>query len=205
MLKQISGFEAQSKVNLEFTNYQFNLHWTDYEDTYFIVNLLKNRKDVLEVGTYLGYTTENILRNTECNVTTVDICKDIMDSTKFQTHEILDRSETGKMIGNWGDRVEKILSMSDNYFASIDKKFDAIFIDGDHSYEQVKRDSENAFKCIKPNGIIIWHDVYNMDTLYDLKRRSEPDNDGVVKYLQSIPQLVHKIDRSWVGFYIHDL
>jgi len=41
-------------------------------------------------------------------------------------------------------------------------KFDLIFIDGDHSYEGVKRDTENAFRLLKDKrSIIVWHDYCN--------------------------------------------
>lgn len=37
--------------------------------------------------------------------------------------------------------------------------FDVIFVDGDHRYEAVKSDSENAFRLLKnEQSIIIWHD-----------------------------------------------
>jgi hypothetical protein len=39
------------------------------------------------------------------------------------------------------------------------KKFDLIFIDGDHSYKGVKQDTENAFRLLKDDrSIIVWHD-----------------------------------------------
>jgi hypothetical protein len=38
------------------------------------------------------------------------------------------------------------------------KKFDFIFIDGDHSYEGVENDTLKAFKLLKPGGVIMWHD-----------------------------------------------
>lgn len=38
-------------------------------------------------------------------------------------------------------------------------KFDLIFIDGDHSYESVKIDTQNAFKSLRDsNSVIVWHD-----------------------------------------------
>lgn len=44
-------------------------------------------------------------------------------------------------------------------FLKLKKKFDLIFIDGDHSFEGVKSDTENAFKLLKDeSSIIIWHD-----------------------------------------------
>lgn len=37
--------------------------------------------------------------------------------------------------------------------------FDLIFIDWLHTYEQVKRDFENALKCLTPNGFCVIHDT----------------------------------------------
>lgn len=37
----------------------------------------------------------------------------------------------------------------------------AIFIDGDHSYDAVMHDSSLAFECIQDGGIIVWHDYGN--------------------------------------------
>lgn len=48
-------------------------------------------------------------------------------------------------------------------YASLNKKFDVVFIDGDHHYESVKKDTENVFKhLLHENSIVIWHDyAYN--------------------------------------------
>ena len=35
---------------------------------------------------------------------------------------------------------------------------DLAFVDGAHSYEYVKSDSEKAWKMLRPGGIIAWHD-----------------------------------------------
>jgi len=43
-------------------------------------------------------------------------------------------------------------------------KFDLIFVDGDHSYEAIKKDSENVFKLLKnEKSIIVWHDYLQID------------------------------------------
>lgn len=47
-------------------------------------------------------------------------------------------------------------------YSSLNKKFDLLFIDGDHHYESVKSDTKNAFTLFKDeNAIIVWHDYGN--------------------------------------------
>ena len=47
---------------------------------------------------------------------------------------------------------------SDEFFLQNKNKFDCIFIDGLHIYEQVKKDILNSIDCLNANGIIILHD-----------------------------------------------
>lgn len=39
------------------------------------------------------------------------------------------------------------------------RKFDVIFIDGDHSYQGVKNDYENSLPLLNENGYVIFHDI----------------------------------------------
>lgn len=53
------------------------------------------------------------------------------------------------------------------------KKFDLVFVDGDHHYESVKSDTENAFRLLKDeNSVIVWHDYGNnpSDVRWDVLR-----------------------------------
>lgn len=44
-------------------------------------------------------------------------------------------------------------------FSTLNKKFDLIFIDGDHSYEAIYSDTKNAFTLLKnEKSVIVWHD-----------------------------------------------
>ena len=48
---------------------------------------------------------------------------------------------------------------SDDFFSSNKKKFDVIFIDGLHTYEQCSKDCINAMNFLNKDGIIIFHDM----------------------------------------------
>jgi len=49
------------------------------------------------------------------------------------------------------------------------QRYDAVFIDGDHSAEAVVHDSELAEVIVRKDGIVIWHD-YNDSPHVDVKR-----------------------------------
>ena len=49
---------------------------------------------------------------------------------------------------------------SDEFFKINKNKFDCIFIDGFHEYNQLNKDIKNSLKCLNKNGIIFCHDVF---------------------------------------------
>lgn len=54
-----------------------------------------------------------------------------------------------------GDSVHMLSTLPDNIL-------DMVYLDGDHSYEGVKKDIEIAFRKVKPNGWLMGHD-YEMN------------------------------------------
>jgi len=53
---------------------------------------------------------------------------------------------------------------SDDIFESLgEDPFDLIFIDGFHNYKQVVKDLNNSLEYLKPNGVILIHDVNPLD------------------------------------------
>ena len=44
-------------------------------------------------------------------------------------------------------------------FKSLNKKFDLVFVDGDHKYESIVEDTQNVFSVLRDeNSIVVWHD-----------------------------------------------
>ena len=51
-----------------------------------------------------------------------------------------------------------IRKTSDKFFEENKSNFDIVFIDGLHTFQQVKKDIVNSVNCLKDNGIILVHD-----------------------------------------------
>lgn len=56
-----------------------------------------------------------------------------------------------------------VIADSDAFFLNNTDKFDVIFIDGLHTYEQVKKDFENSIKALNEGGAICFHDTSPCD------------------------------------------
>jgi len=204
MLTRIPRDEAEKifgKPMRDIPSNLFNLHWTDYEDTNLVVNLCQGAKRILELGTYKGYTTQNIANVLQFDeLVTVDLVKEnvLVNDMLFQAHELLPMDESGCMIND--PRVKQIKCSTEEFFKKDRGLFDAIFIDANHEKDYVLADSLNSMGVLADGGVIIWHDVYNHDNSCQ-KCEAEPENDGVIKALESLPISTFKIDKSWIAFY----
>ena len=135
------------------------------EDKY-IANcrLVKNREEMLkympknavcaEIGILEGAFSAKILEITQpekLHLIDIDAAAIENANRKFA----LDVSN-GRVVMDLGDSSEIIMSMPDNYF-------DWVYIDGDHSYEAVKKDLNATRLKLKPDGLIAMNDyIYFM-------------------------------------------
>jgi len=136
---------------------------------------------VVEIGVYKGLTAKNILGNSPWikRYTGVDI-----DSDKIGEEFIRAYSESNELARNNREvqkepgaeaksdpRFRMVLLDNENALKVEDvAPADMIFIDGDHRYEAVKRDSAIARKALRNNrGVLVWHDY--------------ADGLGVVRYI----------------------
>ena len=69
---------------------------------------------------------------------------------------------------------------SDNYFKTNKRNFDCIFIDGLHTYHQVKKDIYNSLKCLNENGVIFIHDCLPNNVYAQAIPRCQFDWNGTV-------------------------
>ncbi len=75
-----------------------------------------------------------------------------------QEHHNIAKEHAYNALKEFGERVVIMAMKSDEAVSYIFRKIDFVWIDGDHTGEQVKRDIENYEPLIVPGGLIGGHD-----------------------------------------------
>jgi len=145
---------------------------------------LVRRKDphtLVEIGTYRGFTTLHLSRNTPetCRIFTADLPPSEAEEKAAQSsdpHMIKEAARVDRAFG--GDRkIVQILqdSTTVDWGKVVGQPVDFALIDGSHLYEHVRKDTEGILKVLAPGGMIVWHDYLRVEV-----RR------GVGRYLDSL-------------------
>lgn len=77
---------------------------------------------------------------------------------KFKTGVDPNPWESSRAIYYGHNNIEFFPMTSDDFFKRNVKKYDIVFIDGLHLWEQALTDVFNAMDCLNPGGVIIMHD-----------------------------------------------
>lgn len=118
-----------------------------------------NVETYFEIGTWRGESVANMAKVVK-HCTTLNLPKeDIISLTHNELYADL-HCFFSKELSN----VEQLWGNSLTYdFADLYGKYDMVFVDGDHHYDSVKKDTETAFRLLRnDNSIIVWHD-YALD------------------------------------------
>jgi len=144
-------------------------------ERFLLVQLLRyfQPRLLLEVGTYRGTTTRLMLDslNPDARIYTIDLPPDRQFE---QTTAATDRPliEDGHRVGidyvshPSASRVTQILgnSLEASTWQQVPNNIEFAFIDASHSYEAVRRDTEQAFAKITTEAVIVWHDYTFAET-----------------------------------------
>jgi len=120
------------------------------------------RKEVnsyIEIGTWRGESVHNVARQiTDC--TTINLSKEEMKEMGWNPKY----AEQHGILSNKNSSILHLEANTKSFdFSSLRKKYDLIFIDGDHSYEMVLNDTKKVFEhLVHDHSIVVWHDyAYN--------------------------------------------
>ncbi len=137
----------------------------DRKALYYLIMGL-NPKSILEVGTHIGASTLHIARALKQlgnggAVTSADI----MDINHPETGawKSVSLSASPKDFAHQLECLEHIEFHTGpclELMKSTDKRFDFIFLDGDHTAQAVYKEVHAALNVLEPNGIILLHDYY---------------------------------------------
>lgn len=161
------------------------------EDLIRYVNRYSNTKEMnmIEIGSYAGESTKIFAKNFK-SVTAIDPFINDYDPNDVTCSfmELEKVYHTFKKVVDGHDNIKHIRMTSDDAVNLLnDSKFDFIYIDGLHTYEQIKKDITNYLPLLKPNCLIAGHDYHK-------------NHMGVVKGVEELlgkPDLVFS-DTSWI-------
>jgi len=136
-----------------------------------IFNLLIARRQpetCFEIGTFDGRTTLNMAANAseKAIIFTLDLPRAHIQSAqlkleKYDVQYIQKQSSGTRYHGTkWESQIHQLYGDSASFdYTPYLGKCDVVFVDGSHSYDYLKNDTQIALKLIVPHyGMIIWHD-----------------------------------------------
>ena len=166
-LDEILG-DRKVQIKLTMQKHEDGLMWTQDAEALLSILLLEKPKEVLEIGTFMGHTARTMAENLPgCIVHTVDLPLDFSSSQETPASmppkddfHLINRRVVGREFK--GTEWEKQIVQHFGDTAGMD--FQKIgqptffFIDGSHTYEYCKLDSEKCFAVCGGKGVFLWHD-----------------------------------------------
>lgn len=123
---------------------------------------------IFEIGTFDGRTALNMAANMPegGQVFTLDLPPEGLANTVHQVARgdihYITKSESGARFKRsaYAGKIQQLLGDSAAFdYGPYWGTMDLVFVDGSHSYDYVKKDTETALKLLKPEGgLILWHD-----------------------------------------------
>lgn len=125
----------------------------------------QNPKTIFEIGTFQGATTTRLAANSNAVVYTLDLPPKGhidyhppgMNDPELDVYP--DQLGIKHFTSAYADRIIQLYGDTRSFdYSPYYEQMDIVFVDACHHYDFVLRDSMHAFKMIKPDGMIIWHD-----------------------------------------------
>jgi predicted O-methyltransferase YrrM len=218
--REFAGSSAEESVHEAFSGK------INFPDAYVLKRLLRRHrpKEVLEVGSFVGFSTRWILEvvsRWNGRVTSVD--PNIRHRSFDAPGDVLQRLNARFLAANLdvvhgffgtpGDVyhdyehcepkrtrpfVDELVASRQKITESWGRKFDFIFIDGDHSYEAVKENFRISLHLLRPGGCIAFHDALSWEGVNDALREIARDHAGSAD-TKILGKLDHRIFQGLFG------
>ncbi|MEE8169121.1 MAG: class I SAM-dependent methyltransferase, partial [Phycisphaerae bacterium] len=131
-----------------------------------------------EIGTYLGHMTALIAMNMpeDGRVRTLDLPPEQTVPEHASDRHLIE--EARRRLGSyfrdtpWMDgKITQLLGDTRTFdFSPYKDAMDFVLIDASHTYEFAFNDSMHAFRMIRENGVLLWHDYESMRSEYGVTR-----------------------------------
>ena len=162
----------ENEIYYNFKSYNKKEKWF-CNNLYFLNNELKklyNIRNILEIGSYEGRSCIffcNFFKDAQ--ITCVDTWSGSDEHLNIKFNDIEKNFDQNILNHNIKNRINKIKNTSDNFFRHNEKKYDLIYVDGDHETEQVKKDIYNSWNNLNKEGYLLLDD-YTWWWYKDLKK-----------------------------------
>ena len=146
-------YDSHFFENLELLHIDLSsMQWENEQKVLCYLALSISAKNIFEIGTCYGLTSSNLAcLLPDASVVTIDNQDYKKHSYFCRFNDLIDYN-----------KVKKVICDSTSFdFKPYHNKIDVFYVDGSHSYKNVKSDGINALKCVKNNGFIVFHDFYN--------------------------------------------
>lgn len=154
---------------------------------------------IFEIGTFVGYTSLHMALNTpdDTRIHTLDLPPADRGTTLRTTatdHKLIDK-DVGPAVFEGTEaagKIERLYGDSATFdFSTWHDSVDLFFVDGAHSYEYVRSDTLNAFRCVRPGGVIVWHDYGRLE------------QNGVTRWLHELARdhEIHAVPNGSIAFH----
>jgi len=126
---------------------------------------------IVEIGSYVGQSTTMFADEAKLVISVDPYMNDYDDKDDACHAADLPTTVYEKFLENTAgyDNISHIKMTSDDAIAVLNNlKVDLVYIDGVHTYDQVKKDIENYRHIVKPGGLLCGHDyIYHFQGVVD--------------------------------------
>lgn len=168
-------------------------------EAYALALLMKrvNARRVFEFGTYKGVSTTQLALNLppDGEIHTLDLpdAGPAPELTISRDYERTIAAEGGKGVLVPEDLRPRVVFIRQDS-AKFDpdplaSTFDLVFVDGAHSADYVRNDSEKGWRLLRVGGVLVWHDF-------------SPNHADVVRYVLACGLAPHRVENTTLAFAI---